>query len=518
MFIYRDIVFRLQQGEKVRAISRSLGIGRNTLKAVRQKAEEQGWLIPKAALPTEEELAALFSPLSSSPESSHSLVMPYQEEVKAWVEQGVRVTAVFAALKRSHEFTGSYGSVLRFVRTITQNKLPEAFVPLHFDPGSSAQVDFGKGPLLLDPVRSLLRKTWIFVMTLCFSRHAFVCFVFDQSVASWLSCHRRAFEFFGGVPSSIILDNLKAAIVKACYYDPQVQKSYYEFAEAYHFLISPCRVATPEHKGRVESGVKYVSASFLPLRTFRDIQDADRQVLTWCLKEAGTRTHGSTHKKPIEVFTSIEKSALKPLPESPFEIAAWKKVTVHPDCHVVFQKGSYSVPFRLVGKTLWLRATDTTVQLYQDHQMVSIHPRLKEAGVRSTRQEDLPPFKVAWLMKTPTWCLEKAREVGPSCTAFIEQLLGDKVVDRLRAAQGVLRFSDKYGAPRLEAACERALRYHAIGYQIVKGILKKGLDETKVLAEKKPDPILKPRYGRPIGALLQLSLTAQEQEQEQEQN
>lgn len=503
MFVCRDLVFRMQQGETDRAIYRATGVGRKKLKRIRALAQSQGWLNPERELAPNEALASVLETPMALPSQMVSPLSVYQKQIEDWVAQKIRVTAIHAALKRNHGYTGSYSAVLRFVQRISPQELPEAFVPLDFEPGEAAQIDFGQGPLLLDPVDERMKKSWVFVMTLCFSRHMFVCFVFDQSVPTWLSCHRRGFECFGGVPRKIILDNPKAAIVRACYYDPGVQRSYYEFAEAYGFLISPCKVATPEHKGRVESGVKFAKGSFIPLRTFRDIHDADRQALVWCVEEAGLRIHGRTHQKPFEVFTAIEKSVLKSLPSEPFQGATWKKVTVHGDCCVVFQKVYYSVPFRLVGQELWLRATDTTVQIYQAHQLIVIHPKATRPGVRQTLEEHFPPHKMAWLMKTPQWCLTQAKEVGPSCLAFIERLFGDKVLDRLRAAQGVLSFRKNYTDARLEAACRRALHYESIGRGVIKRILEEGLDKTAPVVLTDPPPMAEPRYGRSIGMLLQ---------------
>ena len=140
---------------------------------------------------------------------------------------------------------------------------------LEFDPGEAAQVDFGKGPEVLDPRTGELLSTWIFVMTLAWSRHGYAEVVIDQKVATWLGCHRRAFEWFNGVPARLTIDNPKCAITRACYHDPEVQRAYAECAEGYGFKIEPCPVRDPKKKGRVESAVKYVKRSFVPLREFR---------------------------------------------------------------------------------------------------------------------------------------------------------------------------------------------------------------------------------------------------------
>lgn len=177
---------------------------------------------------------------------------------------------------------------------------------LDFAPGEAAQVDFGKGPDIVDAFTGALTKTWIFVMTLCFSRHMYAEIVADQKVRTWLGCHRRAFEWFGAVPAKAIVDNAKCAIVKACFWDPQVQRSYAEFAEGYGFIISPCPPRDPQKKGRVESGVKYVKRAFVPLRTFRSLADANAQLHAWVMQTAGNRIHGTTKEKPLTLFAETE--------------------------------------------------------------------------------------------------------------------------------------------------------------------------------------------------------------------
>ena len=126
-------------------------------------------------------------------------------------------------------------------------------------------------------------------MTLAWSRHGYAEVVTDQKVATWLGCHRRAFEWFNGVPGRLTIDNPKCAITRACYHDPEVQRAYAECAEGYGFKIEPCPVRDPKKKGRVESAVKYVKRSFVPLREFRDLADANAQLRAWLLGPAGNR-------------------------------------------------------------------------------------------------------------------------------------------------------------------------------------------------------------------------------------
>ena len=206
---------------------------------------------------------------------------------------GVSGVVIHAVLCREHGFTGSYSSVHRLLASIHATQPPEATVRLDFAPGEAAQVDFGAGPMLADE-RGIVRRTWCFVMTLAFSRHQYVEFVFDQTVATWLGCHRRAFEWFCAIPERVIIDNPKCAITRACARDPVVQRAYAECAEGYGFKIDPCPPADPQKKGIVESGVKYVKGNFLPLRSFRDLTDLNAQARAWVMQEAGPRIHGTT--------------------------------------------------------------------------------------------------------------------------------------------------------------------------------------------------------------------------------
>jgi transposase len=248
MLDIREILRRVRLGESDRAIVKALGVSRKTVRKYRQWAEQVG--VPAGELPPTEQLSALLqaSLPEAPPPQTPSSVEPYRELVVRWREQGLECRAIWQRLGRDHGYTGGYGAVWRFVSRL-ENATPQVTVRIEVKPGDEAQVDFGYVGLLLDPATGHRRKAWAFVMTLSWSRHMYVEFVFDQTVETWLRLHQHAFAFFGAVPRRIVLDNLKAAIVKACFEDPVVQRSYQELAEHYGFLLAPCRVRTPEHKG-----------------------------------------------------------------------------------------------------------------------------------------------------------------------------------------------------------------------------------------------------------------------------
>ena len=475
MFEYRQVIHRMRQGQSDRAIAKTKLMGRLKCSFVRSIANENGWL-GSDPLPDDEKLATFFEVAKKTNPTQVSLTHPHEKRIKKWVDEGIQATTIYRALVEQFGFAGSYSSVRRKIQKIGA-KTPKASCVLDFAPGEAVQVDFGKGPNITDVFTGKTTKTWIFVMTLCFSRHMYAQIVTNQKVRTWLACHRHAFEFFNGVTEKVIIDNAKCAIIRACFRDPEVQRSYGEFAEGYGFLISPCPPGDPKKKGRVESGVKYVKNNFVPLRKFRTLADANEQLTRWVLQTAGNRKHGTTFQKPLTIFAQTEKHFLKPLPDVPVEIATWTQVKLHGNCHVQFEKAFYSAPYRLVRQKLWLRETDTTVRLYHDLKLVAVHPRLHRPGQRSTVDEHMPPEAIAYKMQDPQWCLKQSEQIGPGCHRLIRSLFSHKVLDNLRAAQGVISLGKKYGPVRLEAACIRALHYDNVKYRTVKSILHQGLDQ-----------------------------------------
>jgi transposase len=493
----RELIRRLQAGDGNRRVARELGLARKTVAKYRAWADQEGLL--SGPLPEAVELQARLDqslPVVPPPRGLSS-VEPYRERVVVLRRQGVECRAIHQRLREEAGFPGSYAAVYRFVRSL-EPAVPAARVRVETGPGEEAQVDFGYAGLLFDPRERVLRRSWVFVMTLSFSRHQYAQFVFDQSVATWLRCHRHAFEWFGGVPRRVVLDNLKAAIVKAALYDPVVQRAYRECAEHYGFLVSPCRPRTPEHKGKVEQGgVHYVIRNLVAGHSFRDILEANDKALVWCVETAGRRIHGTTKEEPLKRFDELERAALLPLPAAPYAQAVWKKVKLHPDCHVVFEGSFYSAPHRLIGKSLWVRAADTGVTILHEHEPVASHPRARKPGQRFTINDHLPPAKVAGLMASPAFCLKRASEIGAHTTELIGRLLGERPLDRLRTAQAILRLAHKFSPRRLEAACLRALRFEEIGYGAVKRILARGLDLQPLSTTPEPAPAQPLLFARP---------------------
>jgi len=235
---------------------------------------------------------------------------------------------------------------------------------------------------------------------------------------------------------------------------------------------------------KVESGVRYIKRNALAGREFRDINHGNEHLQAWVVETAGVRIHGTTHEKPLERFHDTEKAKLRPLPPTRYEVGVWKQVKLHPDCHVVFDYAYYSAPHRLVGQTLMIRATAKKVELYHNHEHVAVHSRAAVRGERKTILDHLPPAKVQGLMPVPQRVREEAALIGPYTGKLVDQLLGDRPVDRLRGAQGIVSMARKHGAVRLEKACRRALCFDDVQYRTVLNILRKGLESEPLPDEE----------------------------------
>lgn len=467
----RNLLLHLRDNPSDRAVALDTGINRRTVQRYRRWATDHHLLTDP--LPSLHELQSrrLSSLPTSTPPQNVSSVEPFRELVLTLRGQGTEVAAICQRLKE-RGFQGHYSSVYRFIRSLEPGT-PDAVVRVEREPGEEAQVDFGDAGLLLDPSTGTPRKAYAFVMLLAWSRHMFVAFVFDQSVASWIDLHRRAFAFFGGVPQRVVLDNLKAGITKASWDDPQVHYTYRECAAHYGFRIAPCRPATPQHKGKVEQGgVHYVKRNFLGGRAPSSLDEANAAVLEWCGTTAGLRVHGTTRQVPLVRFHETEQAQLKPLPVSSYNLGIWKQVKLHRDCYVVFDSAYYSAPFRLVGQQLLVRGGSSSVQLYtSDYQLVATHTRAQHKGQRLTQLDHLPSDKLPGLLRSREGCLVEAERVGAATRQVVQTLLDDEVVDRLYSAGRVLRLAKRFTDARLEAACTRGLAFGDTSYRTLERML-----------------------------------------------
>ena len=476
-----EVAYQWHQGAGLKAISRSLGLDRKTVRKYIRFAQLAG-IARSSPFPEETSLVSAIKEISS-PSSlrgtpAQDVLAPHRE----WMAEKIKAEHMTAkqVWRLLRERTGigvSYPTVKRYLRAQFQFGGPSVCVRLEVEPGTQAQVDYGYAGIMLDPVSGKNRRAWAFIMSLSYSRHRFVRFVFRQDIPTWIDCHIRAFEFFAGVPACVVLDNLKAGVVKPDIYDPIINKAYAELERHYGFVADPAKVASPKLKGKVERNVGVVRRHLLAGRTFRDVEEANERALRWCKEEIGMEIHGTTKRKPYEVFLREESSHLRPLPPERFQCPKWKTCTVHPDHHVVFDHSYYSLPTRFIGADVWVRGDDRLVRIFLGPELIKTHCKAPRPGTWVTDLSDYPPEKLAYLMPAPTYCRRRAAEVGPQTEILVRKILADNAMRNLRKAQAVIRLAEKYGQERMEAASERSLFFGNFHYRAIKRILEKGLEE-----------------------------------------
>lgn len=519
MHSLQELVRLHRMGTGARKIAHALRMSPNTERSYRRALSSSGLLEGAVDdLPTLEALKeAVARELGDSKLPQHtSTVECWRGRIEAMLENGATPTAIYDTLRLQEEsFTGSLSAVKRLCARATKERgvcAEDVVIPVETPPGKVAQVDFGYVGQMIDPLEKRERRAWVFVMTLCYSRHQFVRIVFDQKVETWIRLHVEAFESLGGVPEVIVPDNLKAAVIRAAFGvddDLTLNRSYRELARHFGFMIDPTPPRSPEKKGKVESGVKYVKNNFFkPRRGEQDYALMSQELERWVVEIAGVRRHGTTQKRPLEVFETIEKPALLALPTTKWRPVYWHGATVHPDTHVLVKKGLYSVPWRFVGKRVFARLQGNSVEIYFEDTRVTTHDRV-EAGKRSTKEEHLPEHRREFRHRNRDYWEKRAAELGGEVAQYIKDVFeSDDVHYQLRVVQQIVRHLETFPLDRARAACKRASFYGNYKYSGIKKILKKALDKeplpTVVLPERGEQEEL--RFARDPRELLSLPL------------
>ncbi len=340
---------------------------------------------------------------------------------------------------------------------------------------------------IMDPSTGELRHAQVFVSVLGASSYTYAEATWSQSLPDWIASHQRALRFYGGVPELLIPDNLKAATTRACRYAPKINDTYSELATHYQTAILPARPYKPKDKAKAEAAVLLVERwiiARLRHHTFFSLADLNRAIAE-LLTDLNQRPFQGRNESRQTLFDAIDRPALKPLPQDDYEYAEWRKVKPGIDYHVEVEKRFYSVPHALVGQTLDLRLTATTLEVMHKGKRVASHPRHGQ-GRFSTLTEHMPKSHQAHREWSPGRFMNWGADIGP-CTAQVvkQQLEGRPHPEQgYRACLGLLNLSRRYDRKRLEKACERALSIRSTSYQSIASILKRGLDKLPLEREE----------------------------------
>lgn len=502
MAVVQAIQALRERGWSCRRIARELGISRDTVKRhvdlgqaeADPPAGPDGQTRPNPPPGSDGQTRPNPPPGSSGPSSGCE---PYRERVIAALEQGLSSQRIWQDL-RDDGFAGGYDSVKRFVRRLGQAS-PQPFRRMESAPGDQAQVDFGTGAPVVIPageplplgVKTRRRKTHVFRMVLSHSRKGYSEAVFRQTTEQFIRCLENAFWSFGGVPRTLVIDNLRAAVTKADWFDPELTPKIQSFCQHYGTVILPTKPRMPRHKGKTEKGIDYTQGNALKGRTFVSLADENSHLFTWERTVADTRIHGTTQKQVKKCFEEVERPALLPLPASRFPSFEEGKRIVNRDGHVEVAKAYYSVPPEYLSRTVWVRWDSHTVRIFNHQfQQVEFHPR-QEPGGFSTHDRNIPAQKRSGIERGAAYNLNRARLIGPQTGHWAEQMLQQRGIEGVRVLLGLLSLSKRHPADAIERACETALSHGAYRLRTLRALIKRQGDRQEQFEFIDEHPIIR---------------------------
>jgi len=297
---------------------------------------------------------------------------PYKEDIVRMLERHpYSAKQVFQQISEQG-FDGGYTIVKEYIRKVRPRR-PKAYLKLAFAPGECGQVDWGSYKSIA--VGETRRRLSFFVMVLCHCRMMYVEFTVSQTMEHFLGCHQRAFEFFGGVPQKVMVDNLKSAVLKRITgQDPVFNPKYLDFANHYGFRIVPCGIRKGNEKGIVENAVGYVKKNFLVGLDPGDFKVINPAAKNWLDTIANVRIHGETRKRPMDMFPK-EAACLTPLPVYPYDIGTVSQVRASKQFRVTLDTNRYSVPAEYSSARLTMKAYPDRICMYHDNKLIARHTR-----------------------------------------------------------------------------------------------------------------------------------------------
>jgi transposase len=504
MALVETILSLHQRGWSQRRIARELGIHRETVGRYLDQPEcgsKPANAPSGSAIDAAESKPANAPPGSTSPEGLEPRIgrasdcEPWRAIIATLLEQGHSAQRIYQDLTVEHGFVGSYYSVRRFAARLAE-RLQLPFRRMECGPGEEAQVDFGSGAPLAGP-DGKRRKTHVFRVVLSYSRKAYSEAVTRQTTEMFLRCLENAFWQFGGVPQRIVLDNLKAAVTQADWFEPQLHPKIEAFARHYSTVFLPTRPRLPRHKGKVERGIGYVKGNALKGRTFASLDEQNRFLAHWEETIADRRIHGTTRRQVGALF-EVEQAQLHRLPVDHFPCFQEAQRTVNRDGHIEVERAYYSAPPEYLGRRLWVRWDGRLVRLFNHKfEALAVHPQ-HEAGRFSTLREHIVTEKVNAVERGSAWLLGQIRRIGPHTQRWAEAMLAERGVEGLRVLQGLLSLAKKHRYDLIERACDTALAHGAFRLRSVRALIERAAPPLAAFNFTEEHDLIRPlvEYGQ----------------------
>jgi transposase len=359
--------------------------------------------------------------------------------------------------------------------------------------GEKLFIDYaGQTVPIIDRLTGHSTEAQIFVATLGASNYTYAEAMLAQDLPSWIKAHVHAFEFLQGVPQILVPDNLKAGVTNPCRYEPDINPTYLDLAQHYGTTVIPARTAKPRDKAKVESAVlvaeRWILAA-LRNHTFFSLTELN-EAIAQRLQELNNRKLQKLTTTRRRLFETIDKPALKPLPERPYEYAEWKKARVNIDYHIEVDRHYYSVPYQLVKEQVDVRLTATTIEVLFKNRRVTSHQKSYREGGFTTLKEHMPKSHQRYLEWTPSRIIRWAGHNGPNTAKLVAHIMQSRPHPEqgFRSCLGIMRLAKRYSPERLEHACARALTINGLSYKCVESILRNGLDQQPVMSDHTEPP------------------------------
>jgi transposase len=465
--LQHSIATLADRGWSARKIARELGIHRETVGRYVRLGSDPKPANPPTGSESGADLKPAISPAGSKAGRT-SQCAPWRALIEERVSAGHSAQRVYQDLAAEHGFGGSYDAVKRFVRGLLQKSQPP-FRRMECAPGQEMQVDFGRGAWLIEEGRR--SRTHLFRCVLSHSRKGYSEAVRRQTSETFLRCLENAFRHFGGVPATVVIDNLKAGVLQADWFDPELNPKLEEFARHYGTVILPTKPKMPRHKGKIEAGVKYVQNNAVKGRQFQSLAAQNQFLAEWERNTADTRIHGTTRQQVGRLFERAEKPALTPLPAGLFPVFEEAQRTVHRDGYVEFKRSYYSAPPEYVARQVWVRLESRLVRLYNlRREQIALHA-LADPGRFATDATHLHSRKRHMIERGADHLLDQCRLLGPLTAAWAKAMHQARGPQSLRVMLGLLHLAGKHPIGELEKAAGIATHHGAWRLRDLKRLL-----------------------------------------------
>lgn len=486
-------VLRLKHaGLSYRDIARSCDMSRSTVADYLRRAAEAGlsWPVPEEV--TDSEVEARLFP-ADSPITERPLPLPDFGYIDAELRRHRAVNLTLDLLWREYLERHPEGyQYSQFCKLYARwrGKQDYCMRQVHRG-GEKLFVDYCDGLSIVDAVTGELKKTQLFVAVWGASNYTYVEAALSQDLPSWIGAHTRAFAYFGCLPKAVVPDCLKSGVSRACRYEPEINPTYADMAAHYGVAVLPARPQKPRDKAKVEAGVLVAQRWILAVlrnRVFFSLANLNAAIRE-LLERLNMRALRKLRQSRRELFEAFDRPAALLLPARPYEYAQWSKARLNVDYHIEVDRHYYSAPYQLLGQTLDVRLTVSTVEAFLKGRRVAAHPRSDKPFAHTTNPAHMPPEHAKHLEWSPQRLIAWAAKTGPSTAKLFEAIMlhREHPEQAYRSCLGILRLGQGYDQARMEAASARALKFKLFSFRAMRSILAARLDQNA-----EPEPISQP--------------------------